>query len=179
VIDHAPGEGVVGFQLAGVGELERTAQPDHLRQVVRSAVLDDLSGIVIGDEARLLAAHADVAVERHVHARADGRAFDHGDGRLADQGDVAVKLREAVIEILPRGIQTLVRAARARKVLAGTSAGAFDRRSAPAQKTRPTPVRTITRTLGSLSPARMYSPTLATVPFSSAVPISAFRRSGR
>ena len=59
------------------------------------------------------------------------------------------------------------------------SAAALDPRFAPEQKPRPTPVSTITRMLGSSSPARMYSPTLATVPFSSAVPTSAFNRSGR
>ena len=50
--------------------------------------------------------------------------------------------------------------------------------SAPEQNPRPTPVRTMTRTLGSSSPALMYSPTLATVPFSSDDPIRAFIRSG-
>ena len=51
--------------------------------------------------------------------------------------------------------------------------------STPEQNPRPTPVSTITRTLGSSSPARMYSPTLTTVLFSSVVPTTAFRRSGR
>ena len=52
-------------------------------------------------------------------------------------------------------------------------------KSAPAQNARPAPVRTITRTSGSSSAARMYSPTLATVPTGSDRPYSALRRSGR
>jgi hypothetical protein len=59
------------------------------------------------------------------------------------------------------------------------SGDARDPRFAPEQNPRPTPVNTITRMFGSSSPACMYSPTFATVPFSSDVPTSAFIRSGR
>ena len=93
MVEHAPLVGALGIQLAGVGELQRAAEADHLGKIVRAAVLDDLPGIVIADEPRLLAADADVAMQRHVHARADRRAVDHRDRRLADQRDVAVKLR--------------------------------------------------------------------------------------
>ena len=106
-------------------------------------------------------------MQRHVHAGADRGSVDHRDGRLADQRDVAVQLGEAVKEMLPCAVRPFMRAAIAGKVLAGDSAVALDPRLAPEQKPRPTPVSTMTRTLGSSSPARMYSPTLATVPFSS------------
>ena len=59
-----------------------------------------------------------------------------------------------------------------------TSGGDFFFKLAPAQNARPTPVKIITRTSGSSSPARMYSPTLATVLFSSELPTSAFSTSG-
>ena len=104
MIEHAPLVGALGVQLARVRELQRAAEADHLGQVVRATVLDDLAGIVIGDEPRLFAADTDVAMQRHVHARTDCRTVDHRDRRLADQRDVTVQLGEPVEEMLARPV---------------------------------------------------------------------------
>src|SRR6185437_3722274 len=78
---------------------------------------------MIADETGLLAADADVAVQRHVHARTDRWPVYHRDGRLADQRDVAVQLGEAVEEMLARRIRPVMRAAVAGKVRAGDILG--------------------------------------------------------
>ena len=61
---------------------------------------------------------ADVAVQGHVHAGADGRAVDHGDSWLAYQRDVAVQVGEAVEEVLAGGVRAFLGAPVAGKVVA-------------------------------------------------------------
>ena len=118
MVEHAPLVRPLGIQLAGIGEFQRPPQPDHLGKIVGTAVLDDLSGIVIGDEPRPLAADADVAMQRHVHARPDRRPVDHRDGRLADQRNIPVKFGEAMKEMLACPIGPFMRRPVARKILA-------------------------------------------------------------
>ncbi len=91
------------------------------------------------------------------------QAVDHADGRLADQRDVTVKLGEAVMGMLPRGIGAFRILAERGAGKVGASNVCGHRATAgrlPHRRRRPTPVRTMTRIFGSSSPARMYSPTL-------------------
>ena len=119
MVEHAPVIGALRIQVAGIGEFKRAAEADHSRQVVRAAVLDNLSGLLIANKAGFFAADADVAMQRHVHAGPDRRAVYHGDGRLADIGDVAVQLGEAVKEVLADAIGAIARRTVANEILAG------------------------------------------------------------
>ena len=103
--------------MAGVGELQGPAQAGHLGQVVAAPVLDNLPQLLVADEAGVLAANPDVAMQGHVHAGTDGRAVDHGDGGLANQRDVAVEMGEAMEEVLAGGVRAFLGAPVADEVL--------------------------------------------------------------
>jgi hypothetical protein len=38
----------------------------------------------------MLASNTDIAVQGHIHARANRRAIDHGNGGFADERDIAM-----------------------------------------------------------------------------------------
>src|SRR5579883_2412198 len=108
MIKHAPLQCALRVQFPYVSEFKRTTKPDHFGQIVRSAVLDDLPGIMIRNEASLLAAHAYVAMQRHVHARPNSRSVDHGNCWFADQRNVAVQLGKAVEEMLACRVRSVM-----------------------------------------------------------------------
>src|SRR5215831_17370453 len=66
----------------------------------------------------MLASNTDIAVQGHIHTRANSRTIDHGNSRFADKGDIAVQLGEAVEEMLPGSIWTLRAVTIARQILA-------------------------------------------------------------
>src|SRR4029450_6165269 len=66
----------------------------------------------------MLASKTDIAVQGHIHARANSRAINHGNSRFADERDIAVQLGEAVEEMLPGSIWPLRTVTIARQILA-------------------------------------------------------------
>ena len=62
MVQHTPLVRPFGVQFPRIGEFERPAEADHLRQIVGAAVFDDLPRIVIADKAGSFAADTDIAV---------------------------------------------------------------------------------------------------------------------
>ena len=59
-------------------------ETNHFRQVIRPAILDYLSRLLVTDEPSVFTPDPNIAVQRHIHAGPDGGPVDHGDRRFAD-----------------------------------------------------------------------------------------------
>ena len=115
---------------------------------------------------RVFTAKADIAMQGHIHTRPDGGTIDHRDGGFADERDIAMQLGEAVEEVLSGRVWTLCGAAVAGKSLTLGGVGGVASHVGAGAEASTDASQDDDLDIGVIVPARMYSPTLATVPFS-------------